>query len=32
MASMRVKVPLEPLFEICWSEATDAITARIECR
>jgi hypothetical protein len=27
MASLRVKV-----LEICWSEATDAIAARMECR
>jgi hypothetical protein len=33
MASLRVKVPWpEPVFEICWSEATDATAARMECR
>ena len=33
-ASLRVKVPskAEVLLEICWSEATDAIAVRMECR
>ena len=32
MASFRVRVPLKLLLEICWSGATDAIAARMECR
>src|SRR5579864_3638959 len=36
MASLRINVllkpPLKPALEICWSEATDAIAARMECR
>jgi len=31
MASLRMNVRLKPLVEICWSEATDAIAARMEC-